>query len=123
MDEVWLNDGDVLADGLRVDEYINRRAVALVEYKDKNWRVRLDDPNTEVRAHLATAAGLPCYCLRYSVEDLTFETWPVNEHARAWLPQVELLSEIDFVDFQRSLRRLPPMMEWQREELRARLAD
>jgi hypothetical protein len=122
MDEVWLRDGDVLADGFRGAEYINRRAVALIEYKDANWRTNLADPNIEVLSHLATAAGVPAFVVRYSVADLTFEVFGVSTVGREWVREPVVLSEIDFFEFQRSLRRMPPMTVWQRDELAERLA-
>lgn len=97
-------------------EYDRGRAEAVVEYKHENAQeVRLGHPSVRAVVDLADRADLPAFLVRYADD---FEWWyvtPLNDHARALLPQARKMAEAEWVEILYRCRGRELPLEWRQQ--------
>lgn len=95
-------------------EYVFKRPVALIDYKYRHWSWTA---SIDVVKTLGQMAGLPSFVVAYTPasDEWTFQVWPVNEHAEAWVP-VEYrgyeVTETRFVRWLHKLRGVTCCHDW-----------
>lgn len=91
-------------------EYNHRRAYAVIDYKhERAYDLGLRSANASALADLATRAGVPALIVRYwpppvGSNDWVFQTFPLNDAARAFAKAGYLLSERGYVRMLNTMR-------------------
>lgn len=81
-------------------EYDKGQPVAIVEYKNENARTQwASHPTYQAMINLGNRASIPVFGVRYATDFSWWRVVALNEHARVWLPEVEAMSEYEWVSF------------------------
>lgn len=86
-------------------EYDNAVPKALIEYKGEHaGPVLPTDPNIRCITNLANMAGLPVFGVRYAQNLSWLRVAPLNDAAKAFVPEVSLITEPQYVELLYKLR-------------------
>lgn len=90
-------------------EYDQGRAVALVEYKHERAAPQYaTHPTYQAMIDLGTRAGVPVLAVRYADDFSLWQVVPLNEYAKAALPERRTMTEREWVTFLYRLRGKGP---------------
>lgn len=117
--EMYMADIDWL--GVEYSGYGTPRV--LVEHKRYGARPENIDPrnaNNQAVANLANAANIPFFINVYSEDYAKYQLIPVNNNARIYVPHIQTLNELEYVQLMYKLRNseIPPEVA---EFIKARL--
>jgi hypothetical protein len=79
-------------------EYDHGKAVALVEYKHEGAKPQLPShPSYRALVDLGNRAGLPVLAVRYADDFSWWRVVPLNQAAKQWVPDRQVMGEPDWV--------------------------
>jgi len=94
-------------------EYDGGKAAALVEYKhERAPEVRIGHPSVRAIIDLADRAGIPAFLVRYADDFSWWYPTPLNDRAKALLPEGRHLTEEKWVELLYRSRGRDLPLEW-----------
>ena len=90
-------------------EYDKGQPTAIVEYKNEHAPTQYaSHPTYQAMINLGTRAGVPVFAARYTDDYLHYMVVPLNELAKAKLPERKNMTEREWVTFLYGLRGYTP---------------
>ena len=94
-------------------EYDSGKAIALVEFKHEHAEpLNASHPSIRAIRDLAVRADIPAFVCRYADDMSWWYPTPLNEQAKAFLPEARHLSKRDWVELLYRLRGRKLPSEW-----------
>ena len=79
-------------------EFDRREPVAIIEYKNRRARLDSGDANNTTLRRLADRANLPFLIVVYDTDQVQFGVVPMNNQAKDFVPEKQILSEEKYVE-------------------------